>query len=317
MREDLKSKKIIILAGGWSDEREISLISGRSVFNALKNAGYNVKFCDFTSDEFTKIESYFNHNKSDILFNLMHGKGGEDGKVQTYLDKLGLFYVGSNAEASHLSFNKVLTKERWIKNGLPTPKFKDLHLVDEKFLKDLHNINKIIIKPKSSGSSVGIKIIVIDNSDIINQEIFINKIKNIYGDIDFDEYFIELFVDGSEYTTPILNGKVLPVIKIETKREFYDYDAKYNDENTRFTFPTFEKRLQDKINKTCLDAFESLGCTGWGRVDFFLDANMSINLIELNSIPGMTNHSLVPMSADKFGYSYLELIENILTQKNV
>ena len=131
-------------------------------------------------------------------------------------------------------------------------------------------------------------------------------------EIEPNKYFIEEYISCSEYTAPIIANTVYPIIKIDTDREFYNYDAKYLDEDTIFTFPKFEKKVQEHINKTCLEAFNALGCEVWGRVDFFMDDDHNINLIEINSIPGMTSHSLVPMSAKKAGLSYNELIILIL-----
>ena len=127
-------------------------------------------------------------------------------------------------------------------------------------------------------------------------------------------YFLEEYVDSAEFTAPIISNKVYPIIKIDTTREFYNYEAKYIDNDTSFTFPEFPKSIQDNINAVALDAFNALGCRTWGRVDFFMDSSHNINLIEINSIPGMTSHSLVPMSAKKSGLSYIDLI--ILILKN-
>ena len=125
-------------------------------------------------------------------------------------------------------------------------------------------------------------------------------------------YFLEEYVDSAEFTAPIISNKVYPIIKIDTTREFYNYEAKYIDNDTSFTFPEFPKSIQDNINAVALDAFNALGCRTWGRVDFFMDSSHNINLIEINSIPGMTSHSLVPMSAKKSGLSYIDLITLIL-----
>ena len=128
------------------------------------------------------------------------------------------------------------------------------------------------------------------------------------------DFFIEEYVEGHEYTAPIIGDTVFPIIKIETKREFYDYQAKYIDDDTSFTFPEFKPDMLKKIESICLKAFQVLGCKGWGRVDFFIDKDNEISLIEINTIPGMTDHSLVPMSANHINISYIKLIEKILSQ---
>ena len=143
----------------------------------------------------------------------------------------------------------------------------------------------------------------------------LESINQNYDNLILDDYFIEEFIDGNEYTAAVIDDKVLPIVKIDTSREFYNYQAKYEDDDTVFSFPTFDIELENKIKTVCLDAFKGLDCQGWGRIDFFLTEDQDIQLIELNSIPLMTNHSLVPMSAKKLGWSYLELIETILLTK--
>ena len=244
--------------------------------------------------------------KQIIIFNLIHGEGGEDGLVQNYLEKIGVKYVGSNAESSKLSFNKILTKEIWIENDLKTPKY--LSVSNDISFNDIRKMSsdKFILKPSESGSSVGIKIFnTNDFSSLKSNEILEKLFSN---DVDVSNYFIEEFISAAEYTAPIINNMVFPIIKIETKREFYNYEAKYLDNDTVFSFPELPKSVLEKINLTCIKAFNSLRCSCWGRVDFFMDSDYSVNLIEINSIPGMTDHSLVPKSAKKNGITYYQLL---------
>ena len=312
MREELKERNILILCGGWSDEREISLISGKAVYEALDSNGYRVLILDFDCKDKTILFSFIKSNDIDLVFNLMHGVGGEDGLVQSYLDESNVKYVGSDSKSSNLSFNKVATKVKWISGNIPTPNYSILSDINEDFLQEIQKSNKIIVKPISSGSSVGIKILRIKDLDVTDVTKLLKSISQYYNDIILDNYFIEEFVSGEEYTAPIVNDKVLPIIKIDTTREFYNYQAKYEDDDTKFSFPSFDLELEKKIKNICLNAFKILGSNGWGRVDFFLDSTNDIKIIELNSIPGMTSHSLVPMSAKKIGWTYLELIEKIL-----
>jgi len=299
--DNLIKKNIGILSGGWSEERQISLESGQAVFDALKNTDFNVFLYDLKNN-LNDLTAFITDNSIDIVFNLIHGTGGEDGTVQAWLDNLGVKYIGSDAKSSELSFSKILTKEKWIENDLKTPKY---FIVDKNNLNipDINNI-KYVFKPDKSGSSVGIKIL--------------NNIKELSRDLPLlvkssdEKYFIEEYVEGYEYTAPIIDNSVFPIIKIETKREFYNYEAKYIDNDTNFTFPKFNQDMLKEIEKTCLKAFKILGCKGWGRVDFFINNKDEIHLIEVNTIPGMTSHSLVPMSAKKKGLNFIDLIIAII-----
>lgn len=309
----IDNKKILILYGGWSDERSISLESGKSVYESLKNEGLNVFLFDFNIDDPSLLEKFVHKNNIDIVFNLIHGVGGEDGHVQGYLEKIPVKTVGSDSSSSCKSFNKILTKETWKANNLPTP---DYYKINSNIFEGniMNNLgDKFVIKPIKSGSSVGIKILnkkdfILDNHKISYEKLCSMMNKNISP----EEYFIEEYIDYAEYTAPIIGETVFPIIKIETAREFYNYDAKYLDDDTLFTFPEFPKNIQQKINEMTLVAFKSVGCTMWGRVDFFMNDKYDIKLIEINSIPGMTSHSLVPMSAKKLGLSYIDLVSLIL-----
>ena len=309
---NLSDKNIGILCGGWSDERLVSLNSGKSAYESLISNNLHAYLFDYQKDDIDLLSNFIKNNKIDIIFNLIHGVGGEDGLVQSYLDKLSVKYIGSNSKSSKISFNKVLTKEIWLKKGLNTPKY--LTLSDTISFEDIKKISKdrFILKPCASGSSVGIKIF---NTSDLNSAESSNILEKLSIDNDdASDYFIEEFIDAKEYTAPIINNQVFPVIQIETKREFYNYEAKYLDKDTVFSFPNFKKNIQEEINSLCMQAFNSIGCSGWGRVDFFMDDNSSINLIEINSIPGMTDHSLVPKSAKINGISYYQLL--LLLLKN-
>jgi len=298
---NIKNKKIGILCGGWSSEREISLLSGKNVYECLLKNNFDTFFLDLDKDDEKTLNNFINLNSIDIIFNLIHGKGGEDGLIQSYLDKINIKYVGSDAESSKISFDKISTKEIWSLDNLSTPSF---ILLNKPYSKIRNHVGlPFVVKPVKGGSSVEIKII---KSETEYNE-YIKNIKNL------NNYFAEKLVTGEEYTAPIIGEDVFPIIKINTKREFYDYNAKYIDEDTVFTFPEFDKNLLTSINKLMKKAFFSLGCKGWGRVDFFIDENKIIQLIEVNSIPGMTSHSLVPMSAEKNELKLIKLLEIILS----
>ena len=202
-----------------------------------------------------------------------------------------------------------MTKQKWVDNGLKTPayaeKLSSIIAGNENQNLFLGDTTKYVLKPDKSGSSVGIKI----SNNVKELSTSLASVNSPY-----EEYFIEEYIEGYEYTAPIIGDTVFPIIKIETKREFYDYQAKYIDDDTSFTFPEFKSDMLEKIESTCLKAFKVLGCKGWGRVDFFIDKDNEISLIEINTIPGMTDHSLVPMSASHINISYIELIEKILSQ---
>ena len=300
---NLKKTNIGILCGGWSNEREISLQSGLTSYNCLKENNYNVFFLDLKENSKEILSEFLREKSITLVFNLIHGTGGEDGLIQSYLDALMVTYVGSNEKSSRDSFNKIITKNIWVKNRLPTPDY--LILEQEVTYKEIVNKlgNNFIVKPIKSGSSVDIEII---NSQADYEKYISNK--KILS-----EYFAEHLVEGNEYTVPVISDEIFPIVQIETNRKFYDYYAKYIDENTVFTFPNFEGKDLINIQKIAKEAFSSTGCQGWGRVDFFIDNQKKIELIEVNSIPGMTNHSLVPMSANKNNLSFIELLEKILT----
>ena len=334
MSKITKDTIIGILYGGWSDEREISLESGSSVYDSLKDAGYKVFLFDLKNNK-EELSKFISKYSIEIIFNLIHGTGGEDGTIQSWLDDLQIKYVGSNSKSSRLSFSKTKTKEIWIKSELTTPDFishidleswilaaismnnkgnpsDDNSSFKQETIKKINNFlesyDRYVLKPDCSGSSVGIKIFNNPNELSYHCE----SLSKDYLENTISQNFLEKYISGSEYTAPIIGNTVFPIIKIETKREFYDYQAKYVDDDTSFTFPSFDSSLQRIINSKCLKAFKSLGCKGWGRVDFFIDDDNRIYLIEVNTIPGMTSHSLVPMSAKQKNLSYLDLILLIL-----
>ena len=302
----LAGKHIGILCGGWSDERPVSLDSGKSAYNSLMSSNLNAFLFDFKNNDINMLSEFIKSNNIDLVLNLIHGTGGEDGLVQSYLDRLSIKYIGSNSESSKLSFNKVYTKEVWLRNSLKTPNYLKLsNNISSKEIEEIFD-DKFILKPCESGSSVGIKIFnTIDFYSSSSKDVLKKLSLNSENVCD---YFIEEFITAPEYTAPIINNQVFPIIKIETKREFYNYEAKYLDSDTIFSFPEFSQDIHENINLICMKAFNSTGCSNWGRVDFFMDKDSLINLIEINSIPGMTDHSLVPKSAKKNGLSYHQLL---------
>jgi D-alanine-D-alanine ligase len=301
--------RVAVLMGGWSAERQVSLWSGQGIFEALKAKGVDVTAIDADKAAVLGLggQGY------DRVFNIMHGTGGEDGTVQAILDLHGLPYPGSGVLASALAMDKLRTKRIWKAEGLPTPDFTVLASTADAQEAARKFGFPFIIKPAADGSSVGVsKVKTVDQID------------KAYADALGDGRVViaEQFIAGGEITCPILDGEALPVIRIEPDGEFYDYHAKYISDNTRYHCPAgldaaHEKVLQD----ICARAFELIGCEDWGRVDFMMDAQGRPWLLEINTLPGMTSHSLVPMAAKARGMSYADLcwalLETTLGQSDV
>ena len=293
-----KFGKVAVLCGGESNEREISIQSGQAVFEALRVSEIEAFLID------PKINSLNLIDQSDRAFICLHGQDGEDGKIQSFLDKKKIPYTGSNAKSSRLGMDKFLSKSLWVKNNINTPAFlKILPHTDFRLLKEFLGL-PFFLKPANSGSSLGV-------SKIVREDQFRKSFEVAYQ---IDSLVIgEAMVHGREFTLPILNNLPLPIVEICPKTEFYDYDAKYNRNDTTFICPTdLDEKLIRKIEKIALNAFNHLGCSGWGRVDFMIDNEDNIYIIEVNTIPGMTNHSLVPFSASKYDISFEKLVIKIL-----
>ena len=295
-----KYGKVAVLMGGKSAEREISLESGSAVFNALVHQ--NIDACQVDADE--GLMEKLIKNDFDCVFIALHGRGGEDGTVQGLLEIMDLPYTGSGVLGSALSMDKLRSKQLWNSIGLPTPEFCELE--PDSNWNDITGILglPIMVKPVREGSSFGA-------SKVKSRSQLKSAWEYAYK---YDKRVMaEKWVEGNEYTVPILNGKVLPMIKLETSREFYDYKAKYVDENTKYICPCgLNKDTENRIGQLALAAFNALDASGWGRVDLIIDEFKNPWLIEVNTIPGMTSHSLVPMSAKKAGLSFEKLVTSIL-----
>lgn len=295
--------KVAVLMGGTSNERDISLESGKAVLFALLRRKVDAVVVDPKNDDLEELKNF------DRAFICLHGKDGEDGKIQTFLEKINIPYTGSDILSSSLGMDKFKSKKIWKSKNICTPEFIRVHDSD-----DFEKASKLcgvpfFIKPSNSGSSIGI-------AKVNNKEEFIYAFENAAK---VDKIVIaESFVKGLEYTLPIIHFEPLPIIEIITKTEFYDYEAKYLRDDTKFICPAdINQSLVKDINKECLDAFHSIGCDGWGRVDFIIDQNKIIHIIEINTVPGMTNHSLVPISAKHAGIEFDDLVMMILETSNV
>ena len=294
-------KNIAVLCGGWSEERLISLKSGDSVYKCLKENGYEVTKIDVkTANEAFNEELY---SKFDLVFILLHGRGGEDGDIQKFFEENDIAFTGSNSQSSRITMNKIKTKEIWKNNNIKTPEY---FIYEENFqIDNLSSFEKWVIKPNLEGSSNGISFY----SNIEGKEDFEKKI-NLAKKYD-DSVLIERFIDGKEITVPIINKRCLRPIHIISEGEFYDFDAKYISNKTKYLEYAIESERLDILNNLVIHAYELVGAENWGRIDI-IDDGIDYFLIELNSVPGMTETSLVPKSSHLSGISYLELLESIM-----
>lgn len=294
--------KVAVLMGGLSAEREISLKSGIAVLSALQSRGVDAHGIDVGKDILNVLAA----GQFDRVFNVLHGRGGEDGVIQGALQLLGLPYTGSGVLSSALSMDKLRCKQLWQALDLQTPDM--LELREES---DLDRVIErlglpLVVKPSHEGSSVGM-------SKVTEPEQLLTawQLAKKYDDC----VIAEQWIGGGEYTVAILDGKALPPIKVETPREFYDYEAKYQENSTRYLCPCglSEERVLE-LQTLALNAFDAVKAEGWGRVDVLSDHKGDFWLLEFNSVPGMTDHSLVPMAADASGMAFDELVLRILAQ---
>ena len=292
--------KVLVLMGGWSNEREISLISGKYVLKSLISSGVNAISFDLNKDNLHEIKQI----NPDRVFIILHGKGGEDGEIQLFLDNLNIPYTGSGSNASKICMNKRISKDILLDNNISTPFYKKFDNKED--IEDLEKIFKypFIVKPSSEGSSIGVNFV--ENRQDFYQAIKDNKL--ISNDILIEEY-----IDGSEYTVGILHDRALPVIKLIPPGKFYDFNAKYKSSETQYLCPSeLEKTIENSVKAQSLQCFKALNCTGWGRVDLIIDKSGKSWVIELNTVPGMTKKSLVPMAAQQINIDFNNLVLNIL-----
>lgn len=291
--------KVAVLYGGRSAERAVSLQSGENVLNALLAAGIRAEGIDVDETLVSKlIDGHY-----DRAFIALHGKEGEDGVVQGLLHFLGIPYCGSKVAASALAMDKARAK--LVMNGLqiPTPVFGVAHNLEQ--AQELaHKIGfPISVKPSTEGSSIGVTRVANAN-DIASAY----AKAAMYGDV-----VIEKWIDGIDFFVSILGDKVLPSVEVHTKNDFYDYEAKYESDETQYFCPSkLTPAKESAVRKLAYRAFCALGCEGWGRVDLMQDQDGKFWVLEVNTIPGMTSHSLVPMSAKAAGIDFIPLVVAIL-----
>ncbi len=305
----MSKEKVLVLMGGISTEREISLKSGTTVAKALKEAGYDVETLDIQYDNISEISRI----NPDVVYLALHGKGGEDGCIQGMLEWMGIAYTGPGVSASAVCMDKSLTKKIMVQSNIPTPKSleykknqcKDIKKLTEELTQQLGL--PMVLKAPCQGSSIGVVIVRDENSveDAIT-EVFKYD----------DTLLAEQFISGVEISVPVIGNKnpeVLPIIEIVPVSEFYDFHSKYTPGMSSHIIPArISKKAVEKVNQLASEAYIKTGCKGVSRIDFIVDGNDNPYVIEINTIPGMTETSLVPDSAKHMGISLPQLVDKIV-----
>jgi D-alanine-D-alanine ligase len=295
-------KRIGVLMGGMSHEREVSLKTGSAILKALQEREYQAVGIEVSSDIVQRLLD----EQIDAAFIALHGRWGEDGTVQGLLELLRIPYTGSGVLASALAMNKIKAKEIFLYHDIPTPEFitpREEELPAPPFPPPW------VVKPASEGSTIGVDI-VMENTALKE------AIRSARG---YDQQvLVERFIEGKELTVGILAGKPLPVIEIAPKSGFYDYQAKYTSGQTEYLYPArISEQKQDEVQRVCLKAYHTLGCNGCARVDLRLSEEGKPFVIEVNTVPGMTETSLVPKAAAHIGITFPQLVETILEEASL
>ena len=297
-----KFGKVAVLLGGKSAERQVSLNSGQSVLDALLRSGVNAEAFDPLTRPVTELTAY------DRAFIVLHGRGGEDGQIQGVLDWLNIPYTGTRVQGSAIGMDKVKTKQIWQGSELPTAPYR-LITADTNFNEVIDKLGlPLIIKPVHEGSSIGM-------SKVEKAEEFSTALSKATTHDSI--VMAEQWITGSEYTVVILNGEALPVIRLEPPKDvaFYDYEAKYKRNDTQYGIPSGLSDADEKhLKELALRAFQAVGASGWGRIDAMCDEQGNFWLLEVNTVPGMTDHSLGPKAAQAIGLNFDQLCLTILEQ---
>jgi D-alanine-D-alanine ligase len=297
--------KVAVLLGGRSAERAVSLKSGTMVLNALRKRGVDAHAFDPKERDLAALIA----EKFDRVFVMLHGRYGEDGTIQGVLELLGIPYTGSGVLASALAMDKWRTKLVWQAAGVPTPRYELLTATSDFAAVAARLGLPLMIKPANEGSSIGMS--------KVRAALRLEEAYALAANYD-SVVLAEQFIEGIELTAAVLGGEALPLIKLETPREFYDYEAKYMANDTRYIIPCgLAAEAESALQRQVLAAFNALGCRGWGRIDLMLDAAGRPWFIEANTSPGMTDHSLVPMAARHAGLSFEDLVIRILELAHV
>jgi D-alanine-D-alanine ligase len=290
----VKDKKVAVLYGGMSAEREVSLRSGKAAYDSLVRLGYETVLIDMGRD----VASQVAQSGADVCFIALHGTYGEDGRIQGLLDIMGLPYTGSSYQSNLIAFDKALSKEQFIKSKVKTADYIELRDANRNM-----PFEKCVIKPARQGSSVGIHI-------VDNEAEYAEKLEDAFK---YDsKVIVEQCISGMELTVSILDGEVLPAIWIRPKKGVYDYESKYTKGMTEYIFETgLSKTETEAVNNMAMRAFDALECSGYGRADIIYDGKHPY-VLEVNTLPGMTETSLLPKAANKAGYSFDDMVEKML-----
>ena len=287
--------KVAVLMGGFSSEREVSLNSGAAIVAALQSRGIDAHPFDPKAQDIVQLKAL----GFQTAFNTLHGTYGEDGTVQGLLEALGVPYTGCGVMASAIGMDKYRTKLVWQGLGLPVPEFAVLHDNSDFAAIERELGLPLFVKPAVEGSSVG----VVKVKEAGSLKAAYQSVKHLHGEI-----LAERFIGGGEYTCAVLNGQALPSIHIIPATEFYDYEAKYNRDDTVYQCPSDLNEADEALMRSLsVRAFAAIGGQGWGRVDFLKDTDGKLYLLEVNTLPGMTGHSLVPKAAAQSGLSFADL----------
>lgn len=290
--------RVAVLFGGTAAERPISLISGAAVLKALQAAGVDAHGFDPAERDIVEVQGF------DRAFIVLHGRGGEDGVIQGVLEQFGVPYTGSGVMASAIGMDKARTKQLWLGCGLPTPTYRRLQAgMDFQTVVDALGL-PLMVKPAREGSSIGMaKVYSVDE---------LARAYEVAAEHD-GEVIAEHFIEGSEYTVAILHERALPVIRMIPAKDFYDFEAKYQRNDTQYRIPCgLAAEEEQQLQQIALEAFQVLGARGWGRIDAMRDRDGRFWLLEINTVPGMTDHSLVPMAAKAAGMDFTDLVLAIL-----
>ncbi|MDD5006122.1 MAG: D-alanine--D-alanine ligase [Candidatus Omnitrophica bacterium] len=297
--------KIGVIFGGLSSEREISVKSGKAVCEALINEGLNVREIDLTTEEPDKVEEIIHNFGIDVAFIAMHGRFGEDGKLQAILEKMNITYVGSDSLASALAMDKIASRSVFEENNIPVPKCKVLNIEKRNSLLKKELQLPLVVKPQSQGSSIGVS--------------FVQRVEELGPALDSafgydNNIIIEEYIQGKELTVGILDDKALEPIQIVPKNIFFDYKAKYNKGMTEYMLPApLDADLRNKVQAVSLKAHKALGCRHFSRVDLLLDKDNNPFVLEINTIPGFTATSLLPKAALYEGITFTQLCIKLIT----
>jgi len=297
--DELKEYKIGVLAGGSSSERGISLKSGNAVFGALSSVGLAPVFCDVTEDNF---EPVIDETDIDVAFIALHGKFGEDGTIQRMLEKRNIMYTGSDPVSSALALDKFASREKFKNARLTVPECKLVRKGENVTANEISF--PCVIKPRFEGSSIGLSV-------VFSEDNFSEGINKAF--MFADEVLVEKFIHGRELTVGIMDQTALPIVEIITKQGVYDFIAKYESDETKYRVPAaLEGKLYSEIQQVGVKAHESLGCGGFSRVDLILSDEEKIFVLEVNTIPGLTEKSLLPMAAKAVDLDFCSLCVKML-----